>query len=77
MDTAATILAELYRKRAAINAEGLLTPTHDTLWHTYARTVLVKYHVSETTWDSLRRVLRRYPNAMTALAETTLARMGR
>ncbi len=77
METAAAILAELYRKRAAISAEGLLTPTHDTLWHTHAKTVLDKYHISEATWDSLRQVLRRHPEATTALAETTLARMGR
>ncbi len=77
MDTAATILAELYRKRAAISAEGLLTPTHDTLWHTYTKTVLHTYQVSEATWDSLRQVLRRHPEAMTALVETTLARMSR
>ncbi len=77
MDTAAAILAELYRKRAAISAEGLLTPTHDTLWHTYAKTVLEKHQIAEATWDSLRRVLRHHPEAITALAETTLARMGR
>jgi len=77
LDTAAIILAELYHKRAVISAEGLLTPTHDTLWHTHAKTVLDKYHISETTWDSLRQVLRRHPQAMTVLAESALARIGR
>jgi hypothetical protein len=77
MDTAAIILAELYHKRAALSAEGLLTPSHDTLWHSYTKAVLDRYQVSETSWDSLRKILGRHPKAMTALAETTLARLGR
>jgi len=77
MDTAASILSQLYLKRAALSAEGLLTPSHDTLWHSYTKAVLDRYHVSETTWDSLRKVFRRHPQAMAALAETTLARLGR
>ncbi len=77
MDTAAAIFQELYYKRVLLNAEGLLTPTHDTLWHEYTKVILNKYHISEARWDSLRKVLSQHPEAMVALAETTLARLGK
>jgi len=77
MDTAAIILQEIYLKRAMLNSDGLLTPAHDTLWHGYVQLILNKYEISAARWDSLRKTLRRHPEAMVALAETTLARLGK
>ncbi len=77
METAAAILQELYLKRAMLSSEGLLTPAHDTLWHGYVQLILNKYNIPPARWDSLRKTLNHHPEAMVALAETTLNRLGR
>ena len=77
LDTAAAILQELYLKRAMLNSEGLLTPAHDTLWHGYVQLILNKYKIPAARWDSLRKTLSHHPEAMVAIAETALTRLGK
>jgi len=75
LDTTVAILRSLYLRKANLNNEGLLTPQHDTLWHTYTAQVLQSSGVTPAHWDSLRHFLRNRPELMIILAESTLARM--